>query len=377
MFGQPKMPESVVSIPELSVIVPILNEAERIEQLLLMLARQEQVHFEVILSDGNSTDDTLYRAAAVAKNLPYELHPITGDRGRGKQLNNGASAAQGTWLLFLHADSDFPDQSALWKGLDFLKETVRRTGQKETAGRFALTFDTSGTASTFGYSFCEGKARLNRPGCILGDQGFLLSREFFQRTGLFNETLPLAEDLEFAERIRIQGKFLLLPAEIRTSSRRFRVEGYRSRQTLNALLMGLLHSGQSHVLARIPGIYQSHDTGRRLQLEPFFRETASFIATLAVRERLAFWYRIGTYVRANAWQLAFALDVRRALRLGIHKEVMNTTFLAGYDRHLDFLTDHPPGKLLTAGLVKAWFFLARNWAWLREGKECIKKRGSA
>jgi hypothetical protein len=51
-----------------------------------------------------------------------------------------------------------------------------------------------------------------------------------------------------------------------------------------------------------------------------------------------------------------------------------TPLLTSYDRYLDWLTDHPPGRLLTAGLVRAWFSLAGRWPRLREGKNENEKR---
>lgn len=353
--------------PTLSVIVPVLNEVATVATFLQGLARQERVAFEVILCDGGSTDGTLVAADPFKDAFPCGLIMLAGARGRGRQMNAGAAAARGKWLLFLHADSKFPDSAALRKGLSVLTEAAVINGHGRMAGRFALRFDTSGEMLRFGYYFCEGKARLGRHGCILGDQGLLLSREFFTVVGPFDESLPVAEDVDLAERIRLCGNVLLLPAEIITSPRRFETEGYRARQTLNALLMGLLFASRHRFLQALPGIYRNQDHNRPLNLEPFFREIASMIAKLPMRERLVFWYRIGSYVRSNAWQLAFILDERRNYRLGLKAGDGEAPLLARYDRYLDRVTDHPPGRLLTAGLVRGWFSLARRWPRLREG----------
>ena len=418
--------------PPLSIIVPVLNEAPRIAPLLLMLASQEGIDVETILCDGGSTDGTLDQARNLAGSLPYPLRLVTSPRGRGVQMNRGAAAAAAEWFLFLHADSAFPDPRALRRGLSLLMEAALSNDRRRIAGRFALRFDTAGRELRFGYRFCEGKASLGRPGCVLGDQGFLLSRELYREVGPFDEELPVAEDVEYAERLRSRGgEFLLLPAEILTSPRRFETEGYRPRQSLNALIMGLLFTGRHDLLSALSGCYRSHGDGRTLDLEPFFREIAAQISRLPLRERLEFWYRIGTYVRANAWQLAYLLDLRRDWRKGMHLntaleprrhgdtekfseinpfravnpkgEVPNSSpsratsrshskvflrvsvspwwtafsrmkggegeapMLALYDRYLDRLTDHPPGRTLTAGAVWLWFTLARHWGWLREG----------
>jgi len=370
----PSSPSEMHSIPELSIIVPVLNEGGRIERFLDGLDRQEGIDFEVILSDGNSLDETILRADRLRDRCHFDLRICTGERGRGRQMNTGSAAARGEWLLFLHADSEFTDRHALHKGLKELREATNRNGHIRVAGHFALRFDGYAGMPRFGSYFCEGKARLNRPGCTLGDQGLMLSRDFFAEVGRYEESLPVAEDVIIAERIRESGEFILLPADILTSPRRFETEGYRKRQTLNAMIMGLLFTGHAHFLDSLPGIYQSQDSSRRLNLEPFYREIGAQIDRLSLRERLSFWRRIGSYVRANAWQLAFALDLLRNYRKGMGAGEGEAPLLAWYDRHLDRLTDHPPGRLLTAGVVWLWFSLARHWLRLREGEGEKKKR---
>ncbi len=359
--------------PTLSVIVPVLNEAPTIAPLLLMLARQEGCAFEVILCDGGSSDGTIARDNGFVGPLPFDLTLITAPRGRGRQMNAGAAAARGEWLLFLHADSLLPDTTALRTGLAILKETVQCAGHHRVAGRFTLRFDTGDNETPLGYAFCQGKARLDRSGCVLGDQGLLLSRVLFESVGPFDETLPVAEDLLLAERIRSCGTILLFPAEILTSPRRFETEGYRARQTLNALIRGLIAAGRPRFLDPLSGIYLRQERSRPLELEPFFREIAAMIALLPLRERLVFWYRIGAYVQANAWQLAYILDLRLNCRQRGKEGEGETPLLEWYDRYLHRMTDHWLGKIVTAALVRLWFSLAQRRPWLREGKRRLKK----
>src|SRR3954462_14416162 len=79
----------------LSVVIPTLNEADRLPGVLAALRSQAG---EIIVADGGSTDGTAriaQRAGALIVEAP---------RGRGSQLRAASAAASADWLLFLHAD---------------------------------------------------------------------------------------------------------------------------------------------------------------------------------------------------------------------------------------------------------------------------------
>src|SRR5688572_27846578 len=91
----------------LSIIVPTLNEAERIVGCLQALRAWRKRGAELIVADGGSTDTTVVLAK------PWADRVLIGPRGRAKQMNHGASAASGDVLLFLHADTSLsPDARA-------------------------------------------------------------------------------------------------------------------------------------------------------------------------------------------------------------------------------------------------------------------------
>ena len=219
------MPVSRHKIPELSIVVPILNELGQLPGFFAGLARQEGVDFELLICDGGSRDGSLewlrqqqlhWTALRIYSEMP----------GRGRQMNQGAANARADWLLFLHVDSRFSDPQALRRSLDFLS----RTESRRVAGHFALKFRRNEAAPSAGYYFYEWKARLGRPETIHGDQGFLLSRDLLRQLGPFREDLPAMEDTDFAERLRDHGQWRLLPAEIRTSARRPETHHQRSQQ---------------------------------------------------------------------------------------------------------------------------------------------------
>ncbi|MBU5635594.1 TIGR04283 family arsenosugar biosynthesis glycosyltransferase [Geomonas sp. Red69] len=337
--------------PELSVVVPVYNEEGNVAPFLAALARQQGVRLEVILSDGASSDRTLRSARQLRDGLPFPLTLLEGSKGRGGQLNRGAEAARAETLLFLHIDSSLEDPLALRKALDALREALR-SGEK-VAGRFALRFGFPGT-TPLPYRFYGAKAALDRPGCTHGDQGFLLRRDFFAQVGPFDSSLPLMEDTFLAERVRREGRWLLLPATITTSPRRFLAEGLLPRQTLNAILMNLAHIGQLSLIRCLQTSYRSQDAAARLKLSPFLASLHRAMGDLDAGERRRLWCRTGAYVRANAWQIAFFLDVVTG---GLREEGRGGRFLELYDRFLGRLIDNKGGDLGAALLTWLWFRL--------------------
>jgi rSAM/selenodomain-associated transferase 2 len=336
--------------PELSVVVPVYNEEENVASFLTGMARQQGVRMELILSDGGSDDGSVAQAERCREGLPFPLKVIKGTRGRAGQLNRGAGAAGAPTLLFLHIDSSFPDPLAFRKALDALAAAAE--GTAGVAGHFPLQFHFE-EPIPFPYRCYGAKAALDRPGCTHGDQGFLLSAYFFNRIGPFDTTLPLMEDTFLAEKIRQNGRWLLLPSYIQTSPRRFLSEGLLPRQTLNAILTNLAALGQFGLIEELKGCYQSQHAAQGLQLQPYFSHIKQWIAALPRAERRRFWYATGSYVRGNAWQIPFFFDQLR----GDVQQERGGKLLAWHDRYLAPLLDIAPANLTAAALVWLWFKL--------------------
>lgn len=334
--------------PQLTVVVPTLNEAVALPLLLEDLAAQTGVVLEVLVSDGGSTDGTPQLATTEMARLGVQGAVLTGAPGRGRQLNLGASRARGSWLLFVHADSRMPAPETLRSALSRLAGA----GSRQVAGHFALRFALPEDVDPLPYRYCEIKARLGLPGTIHGDQGFLLSTFFFRELGGFREDLPVLEDTLLAEQIRSRGEWHLLPGEVVTSPRRFLVEGFRQRQTLNALLMNFALTGWFEPLQRAPEVYLAHDRSRPLQLAPFYRLLDRLLNQLPLKSRLRLWYRTGEFVRSNAWQLQLWRMMRRGR---LDAEPSPAVAVNNFRRRFDLLTAHPPGRLLAALLTWTWF----------------------
>ena len=92
---------------ELSIIIPVLNEAGILPELVRNLAEQKDVVAEIIICDGGSSDGTVELARQLAGETAIPVRTLSSPPGRAIQMNEGAHAAAGETLLFLHADSRF------------------------------------------------------------------------------------------------------------------------------------------------------------------------------------------------------------------------------------------------------------------------------
>ena len=348
-----------MSIPELSIIVPILNEGKILPALFRTLSEQEGVTVELIVSDGGSRDGCVELARRLGEKATFSVTVLETEQGRGRQLNSGACASRGATLLFMHADSRFRDRQALRSALDLLNREITSGGDERVAGHFSLRFDRNGASPSLPYYFYECKARLNRRDCSHGDQGIMLRRTHFAEAGFFGESLPMLSETRFTGKLREGGKWLLFPAEIITSARRFDSEGLYARQVLNAIIMNFASQGWETFFHELPTLYVGNDRIGRLPLAPMLNKINRMIGDLPLMRRIALWHATGDYVRSHAWQIPFFLDIQRNFRRCIPPGEGNTPLLDFHDSYLDRLTDHPPGRLTAAILTWIWFHLTR------------------
>ncbi len=208
----------------LSVVIPALNAADTLGPCLAALAEAD----ELIVVDGGSTDAT----AAIAERSG--AHLVHSARGRGLQLAAGAAAAQGGWLLFLHADTKL---ASGWRGAAE-RHMARRP---DAAACFRFRLDAG-----------EWRARLVEAGVALrvrmlglpyGDQGLLVSRRLYDEVGGYRP-LPLMEDVDLVRRI---GRLRIerLGVEAVTSATRWRSGGWLRRSGRNLLCLALYRCGMS------------------------------------------------------------------------------------------------------------------------------------
>ncbi len=192
---------------ELTIIIPVLNEAKTIASTLEAIGPFMPV--EVIVVDGGSTDST--RDIAAKTQAPV----IPSPKGRAKQMNQGAKLASGDVLLFLHADTRLP-LSATSDILSAL-EDPRCVG-----GRFDVRLDGKSWLLRLVGILISLRSRLTK--VATGDQAIFVRRKVFEEIGGFPE-IPLMEDIAFSRMLKKKGRVACLKSRVITSARRWEKEG--------------------------------------------------------------------------------------------------------------------------------------------------------
>ena len=195
---------SATKSPQISVIIPTLNEESAICQTLETLPRPSAGDVEVIVVDGGSRDRTVERAGPLAR-------VINSSPGRARQMNAGALSASGETLLFLHADTRLPPNA-------FLLIQQSLADPDCCGGAFRHSLDRRGIL--FRLISWMSNLRARWPGIIYGDQAPFIRKSVFEALGGFREQ-EILEDGDLTWRMRKAGRVRLLKASVVTSARRW------------------------------------------------------------------------------------------------------------------------------------------------------------
>lgn len=209
------MPENCIS-----VIIPVYNEERTIRRLLNSVKeRQLGLIKEVIVVDSGSHDNTVKAAEESGAQV------IQGKvKGRASQMNEGASAASGEILYFLHADSLPP--------VNFDLHIINAIAKNHIAGCFKLRFDDPNPLLKF---FAAG-SRLKTTLVRFGDQSLFVKRRAFEMVGGFDESLTVMEDQEIVRDLKKVGSFKLLNDHVITSARKYKTIGIFKLQVVFTLI---------------------------------------------------------------------------------------------------------------------------------------------
>ena len=191
----------------LSIVVPVLDEADTIAAHLDALAPLRARGVEVVVVDGGSHDGTVEHARARADRV------LVAERGRASQMNAGARAAGGDTLLFLHADTHLPAGAA-----ELVREAL---ANGRVWGRFDVRIE-GGRLLGVVAALMNRRSRLT--GIATGDQAIFVTREAFTAAGGYPD-IPLMEDIVLSRRLKELSRPACLKAPVTTSGRRWERNG--------------------------------------------------------------------------------------------------------------------------------------------------------
>ncbi len=214
-----------------SIIIPVLNEGDRINALIEHIRNQGfEPAYEIIVVDGDPQGGTVRAIGSEG------VVTIITEKGRGRQMNAGAAAARGDILIFLHADTKLPDGA--------LKKISRALEKQDyVGGAFDLKIDSDTLFLRYISVRASLRSRWNR--IPYGDQAIFLRKKYFDEIGGFKD-IPLMEDVELMRRIKKDGrKISILPDKVTTSARRWQRDGPIYTTVRNQVLVALFRLGVS------------------------------------------------------------------------------------------------------------------------------------
>lgn len=194
-----------MSHPRFSIIVPVYNRPQEVQELLESLTRQSCKNFEVIIvEDGSSIRcDAVVEKYSDRLTIRYLYKP---NSGPGPSRNQGFAMAQGDYFIVFDSDCILPDTylEAVEKGLAEMSLDAwggpDRAHENFTLLQQAMGYTMSSVLTTGGIR--GGRKRVGRFQPRSFNMG--ISKKVFEATGGFRFD-RFAEDIEFSIRIRKAG----------------------------------------------------------------------------------------------------------------------------------------------------------------------------
>jgi glycosyltransferase involved in cell wall biosynthesis len=203
----------------ISVVIPTYNEEKYIERCLKSLSKQDyDGKYEIIVSDGNSTDKTVQIARKYADRVIVDKkHTIS----YGRQA--GSIAAKYPILAYTDADTFIPS--------DWLSKISESMMDENVVGAHGMLLPLDGTRIEEDFCryvippYSKFMVHINKPS--VPGSNFAIKKCAFDKVGGFNIDLVTGEDVDICARIKTLGRFIYNPdAVVYVSTRRVREWGY-------------------------------------------------------------------------------------------------------------------------------------------------------
>lgn len=217
--------------PEITIIIPTLNEAANIGKLLRHLhSNSNSARLETLVVDANSADDT----AKIARELGARV--LSCQIGsRAAQMNLGAREAQSEILYFVHADTLPP--------ISFVEDILAAMRAGQVMGCYRYQFDSPRRILRFNAYF----VRFPWLWCQGGDKTFFIKKEIFDALGGYDERFVVMEEYDFLRRAMPVYPLRILPKNVLVSARKYQHNSWLRVQVANLGAFTLFRCGVAPV----------------------------------------------------------------------------------------------------------------------------------
>ena len=212
---------------KISIVIPTLNEAERVGKLVSYLSRYGRDYLaEIIVVDGGSTDNTPDAAKAAGAMLLN-----TQQASRAKQMNAGAVAAKAEVLYFVHADSMPP--------ATFAEDILQALRAGYSMGCFRYEFDSPRSILKFNAWF----VRFKWLWCQGGDKTFFIYKAIFKEFDGYDENYVVMEEYDFLRRAMKKYPLRIIPKNVISSARKYDKNSWLRVQIANSIAFFMFRLG--------------------------------------------------------------------------------------------------------------------------------------
>lgn len=206
-------------MPSVSIVIPTVNEAEYLGRTLRQLSLLNPPAWEVLVVDGGSEDQTL----AIAQ-VPGVQVITSVQCGRSIQMNQGAAAATGEILCFLHADTSVPD--------DLIVVIEQTLADQTIAGGGFISLMVGSVTTRWGVSLHNYLKTYYAPllfrphlffkglRLLFGDQVIFCRRRDFWQVGGFDPAIPILEEADLCLKLVKLGRIRQVNRIVQSSDRR-------------------------------------------------------------------------------------------------------------------------------------------------------------
>jgi len=227
-------------MPKFSIIIPVYNRPDEIDELLSSLLNQTFKDFEVLVIEDGSSDACDKRITKYLDSLNIQYH-FKDNSGPGLTRNYGADRAKGKWFIFLDSDTILPaDYLGNIDSFLSINEIDAFGGADRDSEDFlpiqrAISFSMTSLLTTGGIRGSKNSMEKFKPRSF--NMGIKAS--VFQELGGFG-AMRYGEDIDFSLRIENNG--------FRTAYIPGAYLYHRRRTSFSQFFKQIQHSGEARVL---------------------------------------------------------------------------------------------------------------------------------